>query len=59
MHNGKMGPHHAILPVILLIIGILWYLAETGSIVLNIPWWPVTFIVVSLVMLAKMYMFKK
>ncbi|MBU0460073.1 MAG: hypothetical protein KJ597_05040, partial [Nanoarchaeota archaeon] len=43
--SGKKGfPTFAVL---LLAIGILWLLTETGTITVDIPWWPVILIIVA------------
>ena len=34
--------------VLLLVVGVLWLLAEIGVITIAIPWWPVILIIVAL-----------
>ena len=40
---------------LLLVVGILWLLNETGAIVINIPWIPVILIIIAVGMIANRY----
>jgi hypothetical protein len=62
MKKGKCCPHGGsmlCLPIIILVIAVLWLLADLGVIALSVPWFPVILIVISLKWIVHSYMMDK